>query len=181
MPKRVWEKLARDLTDQRSESAYLERIKARVFVEQTQDALEAEIRREMASALGRAEDKLNRSLAELEAIGEEIADLLARPAGAEDGLAERVNARVAAYNRQRDVARRCLWELVVHREALGIRRNEGLTRFYPIPARKEALFAVPGLRSADPPPPAEEASARITPNPVCLDEAAAAMTESRCA
>jgi hypothetical protein len=146
MPKRVWERLAQELSDPRSESPHLDRIKARGFVEQTQDALEKEIQREMASALGRAENKLNRALTELEAIGEEIAGLAAGCERGEGGLAERINARVAAYNVQRDVARQCLWELVVHREALGIRRNEGLRRFYPIPPRKEG---VPHHRRSD--------------------------------
>jgi hypothetical protein len=56
MPERPWQTLVRQLTDAGYESPYLDRLRARVDPAQAQDTLEQEIIREMASALGRAED-----------------------------------------------------------------------------------------------------------------------------
>ncbi len=136
MPHRPPEKLIRDLADTGLASPYLERLRAALDVNQAHDELEKEIRREIASALGRAEEKLIRALAELDLMGKDLAALTAHEGDEEEACQQRVNACVRAYNRQRDVAQRCFWELVVHREALGIRRNEILKQFYPIPSRK---------------------------------------------
>ncbi len=119
------------LTDEGFESPYLDRLRKRLDVYQAQRELEKEILQEMAAALGRAEDKVNLALLELELIGREIDRLL----GAEHGEppADRVNERIVAYNRQRERARRFLWELTIHREALGLTRHQILEEFYPIP------------------------------------------------
>jgi hypothetical protein len=49
------------------------------------------------------------------------------PVGAE------LDAAIDAFDAERETAKRRLWELVVQREALGIRRHAMLDRFYPIP------------------------------------------------
>ncbi len=119
------------LTDEGFESPYLDRLRKRLDVYQAQRELEKEILQEMAAALGRAEDKVNLALLELELIGREIDRLLGSGEG--EAVAERVNERIAAYNRQRERARRFLWELTIHREALGLTRHQILEEFYPIP------------------------------------------------
>lgn len=93
-------------------------------------ALRAEILGEMAASLGRAEARVNESLARLADRGREIDELAA---GSErDELA----ARVDAFNAEREIAERRLWELTVQREALGLRRHDVLGELFPIPARR---------------------------------------------
>lgn len=123
-----WESLVRTLRDRGHESPYLDRLRARLDAFQAMDDLEAEILREKAAALGRAEDKINAALLELELIER---DLDARPV---DDPAR--GERIAAYNRQRDVAARAVWELQVHREALGLYRHDALRELYPVPPRR---------------------------------------------
>jgi len=128
-----WKRLVQDLTDQGFESPYLDRLRRKLDVEQAHQDLEREILQEMAAALGRAEDKVNLALLELQlsdrklGVFEERGDLAA------------FNEEVATYNTRRDEAHRCLWELTIHREALGFRRNEILRQYYPIPPRRQPL------------------------------------------
>lgn len=126
----AWKRLVLELTDEGFESPYLDRLRARLNVEQSHRELEKEILQEMAAALGRAEDKLNLALLRLQLIERELESLPPRGAGVD------LRERVEGYNAQREVASRCLWELTIHREALGFRRNEILERLYPIPPRR---------------------------------------------
>ncbi len=126
-----WKRLVLELADQGFESPYLDRLRRKLDVEQAHRELEKEILQEMAAALGRAEDKVNLALLQLQVLERELEN-----AGC-CAPEERVD-RVDAYNAQREVARRRLWELTIHREALGFRRNEILHRFYPIPPRRQA-------------------------------------------
>jgi hypothetical protein len=89
--------------------------------------IQLEIASEMAGALGRAGDKVDRALLLLEALGHEIDETVDPMLRAE---------KVAAFNAQREVARRALWELTVHREALGLRDNARLAAYYPIPPQR---------------------------------------------
>jgi hypothetical protein len=125
MPERPWQTLVRQLTDAGYESPYLDRLRARVDPAQAQDTLEQEIIREMASALGRAEDKLNAALLRLELAGRALAAAVDR--------GERRD-RAIAFNAERTQALRARWELTIQREAVGMRRNDVLERLYPIPA-----------------------------------------------
>ena len=93
---------------------------------QAQETLEAEIVREMAAALGRAEDKVNAALLRLEVAGAALA-------GAADPDARRVWAR--EFNVRRDHALLARWELLIQRESVGLRRNDVLDELYPIPPR----------------------------------------------
>jgi hypothetical protein len=77
----------------------------------------------MAGALGRSEDRVNLALAELEL-------LLARYRGA---APEERGALAVSFNAQRLVAQTKLRELLIHREAVGFRRNHMLSELYPIP------------------------------------------------
>ena len=66
----------------------------------------------------------------------------------EQGDRASFNEEVATYNTRREEARRCLWELTIHREALGFRRNEILKQYYPIPAKRRPF---PDSFPSDPP------------------------------
>ncbi|GAB4248874.1 hypothetical protein [Deferrisoma sp.] len=122
----AWKRLVDQLTDEGYESPYLDRLRRRLGVYQAQRELEKEILQEMAAALGRAEEKVLVALLELELLGRQVDRLEAE--GAED-LAE----AVLRFNAKRREARQRLWELVIHREALGFRNHRILDEFYPIP------------------------------------------------
>lgn len=87
-------------------------------------ALQAEILQEMASSLARAGEKVDHALLKLELLGLEI-----------DRAADRA-ASVAAFNAQREVALRAIWELKVHREALGLRQHHVIAQMYPVPPKR---------------------------------------------
>lgn len=126
----AWKKLAAELAEHGVESKYLARIEARVTPEEQLDVLEAEIAKEMASALGRTEDRLNLALAELELTRARHERAL------RDGApADEQTALVEAYDAQRRVAEARLRELMIQREAIGFRRHALLYELYPIPSR----------------------------------------------
>ena len=126
MFERPWRSLVRDLSDSGFESPYLDRLRARVDVETAQDDLEKEIVREIAIALGRSGEKVDVALLRL--------DIAARAVDAATCDEERAE-RVARFNALRLDALQARHELRIHREAVGIRRNEGLETMYPIPPR----------------------------------------------
>jgi len=99
-----WKALVAELKDRGHESPYLDRLRARMDVEQAQSSLEREIVQEIAAALGRSDD------------------------------AERTVAG-AHFELVREEALRARHELLIHREAVGIRRNDLLETLYPIPPR----------------------------------------------
>lgn len=115
------------------ESPYLDRLCSRLPSYQSQGDLAAEIVREMAAALGRSEDKVNAALLELDVQGRAI-DALIEGGGARSRA--EIAERVAAWNKRREVAVQALWELRVHREAIGFLRNDDLTEYYPIPPKR---------------------------------------------
>ncbi len=127
----AWKSLVESLRASRVESTYLDRLEARLGdlrqagLQRT--SLAQEILEEMAYALGRAEDKVNLALLELELASRALDD-------ADDQARVR---RRDEYNQQREVAVRARWELEIHREAIGFRRNSALLeRYYPIPPRR---------------------------------------------
>lgn len=123
---RPWQSLARELRDAGIESPYLDRLRARHDVAAAQEALEKEIIHEMAQALGRAGEKVDVALLRL--------DLAGKALGAATEPGERARL-TAAFNALRDAALTARQELRIHREAVGIRRNDVLDREYPIPPR----------------------------------------------
>jgi hypothetical protein len=133
MSEPTWKKLVDQLKDQGYRSPYLDRLRQRLPTGGMHD-LAAEIVREMAASLGRAEDKINAALLALEVTGNAIDALVT------EGIArnrEEIRVRVEIFNAQRKEAEVALWELRVHREALGFRRNDDLASLYPIPPRRE--------------------------------------------
>jgi predicted type IV restriction endonuclease len=123
--------LAADLAEQGVESVYMERIRRRVDAEQELKQLEQELAGEMARALGKTEHALNLALAELELLEARFVRLERARAGV---LA--LEQAAQAFNAQRTLAERRLRDLVIHREAVGFRRNQQLYELFPIPARK---------------------------------------------
>ena len=120
-----WRELATELKSATDERPHLEWLRARVDVACAQEQLEREVVREMAAALGRTAEKVASALAELQ-----VARVAVEAAASED---ERTRA-VARFNERRCEALRARHELVIHREAIGIRRNDVLESVYPIPA-----------------------------------------------
>lgn len=121
-----WKRLVEELKDQGYESVYLDRLRATLDVEQQHGILEKEIIQEMAYALGRSAAKVDHALLELELLE---AELEGCPSG------ERGDALIVAIEEKRADALRLRRELLIHREALGIRRNEVLETMYPIAER----------------------------------------------
>jgi hypothetical protein len=125
-------RLADGLIAEGIESKYLARVLERVSPEQQLDNLRNEIAQEIAQALGRSEDRVNLALAELELL--RARHERARAAGEPE---HELQALVRAHDAQRAVAKARLHELLIHREAIGFRRNQLLYELYPIPPRLE--------------------------------------------
>ena len=122
-----WKTLVAELKDRGHESPYLDRLRARLDVEQAHASLEQEILQEIASALGRTEAKLNYALLRLELAARELDEARGSDARAACG---------ARFDALRTEALQARHELLFHREAVGIRRNELLETLYPIPPRR---------------------------------------------
>lgn len=105
------------------DSHYMRRLEAHLSVEERHETLEAEIRQEMASALGRTVTKLDHALLELE-----LAERDLDRAPTDESWARYDLAHERAHSARRD--------LRIHREAIGIRRNPDLHERFPIPARR---------------------------------------------
>jgi len=86
--------------------------------------VQQELLAEMGSAFARANEKVERAWAELDRCGR----ALVRPATPE----ARRDAAIR-FNEQREKARVALWELRVHREALGIRDHRAIDRAWVLP------------------------------------------------
>jgi len=126
MPERRWDLLVRDLDARGYRSEYLDRLRGRLPLDDSVDSIRREIVREAACALSRAAAKVDHALLELELCGKELE--------AATTFAKRYELEVR-FNRLREVALRVRHELAIHREALGMRRNESLESLYPIPPR----------------------------------------------
>lgn len=123
-----WKRLVEELKDQGYESVYLDRLRATLDVKQQHAILEKEIIQEMAHALGRSAARVDHALLELELIERALCSETDQP---------RKNALLSAHDAKREEALRLRRDLLIHREALGIRRNDCLERLYPIPPRRE--------------------------------------------
>jgi hypothetical protein len=122
-----WTKLVRELKDTGYESPYLDRLRARLDPATEVARLEAEIVQEMASALGRTEDKLNYALLRLELAGRAV-DAATDPLERYERVREFNALRLEALDARRN--------LQIHREAIGLRRNKVLEELYPVPPRR---------------------------------------------
>lgn len=118
-----WKRLVEELKDQGYESIYLDRLRASLDVEQQHAILEKEIVQEMAYALGRSAAKVDHALLELELLERELKRC-------DSPVAREVLRQAIDVKREEALARRR--DLLIHREALGIRRNDVLEKLYPI-------------------------------------------------
>ena len=120
----AWKSLVQQLVDEGRQSVYLERLRRKYDVRLPNHSIEQEILEEMAYALGRAEDKVNFALLELELLAEKCD-------------ADPSPARIAAFNDKRTHALRVRRDLLIHREALRFSRDPRFEQHYPIPPRRE--------------------------------------------
>lgn len=127
MGDQIWKNLVESLSNSELSSPYLDRLRSRIDIAQGRQNLERELIQEIAQALGRAEDKINFALLQLDILDAKIE---------RESDASRRRSLVEAFNRQREVARRALRDLTIHREALGLYGNKQLLTIYPIPPRK---------------------------------------------
>ena len=111
-------KVTSELRAQRSPSAH------RFAVATGPGSLEQEFLSEMASSMRRGEDKLLKALDALEQVYAEVEEAA--------GLKARRHA-VVRYNEAREVARVARWEMIVQREAIGLRDSGLIRERYPIP------------------------------------------------
>lgn len=126
-----WKQFVDDLRAKHHESPYLERLQERVGPTFGHQSIELEIVQEMASALGRAEDKVNVALLKLEVVAKKLAEAESlRPRPPEWG------EWIAEFNARREEALKAREELVIHREALGMYNNSMLPSLYPIPPKR---------------------------------------------
>ena len=120
----------------------------------TQDILQEEMLRERAAVLARAGEKLEAAMEKLGKIEEEIAGALAlwRSSGGEGDclpgakaqaarhrLFGEINAKLRAYNRQREQVKTRYYYLIVTREALGLIHHQRLAEIYRLPPKKHYL------------------------------------------
>ncbi|MCA9633289.1 MAG: hypothetical protein KC766_36810 [Myxococcales bacterium] len=128
---------ARDLVKRLSaegfRSPYLERLRART-AEARRNAelgkIQREIVEEMAASLGRAEDRINQALLELDVLA------VAVEAAESRGDLQAATLRKDEFNRKREFAKLRVRDLRIQREALGFRNNALLAELYPIPPRR---------------------------------------------
>ncbi|MGF1468174.1 MAG: hypothetical protein ACFCGT_18800 [Sandaracinaceae bacterium] len=125
MAEPAWKSLVEQLWDQGRRSPYLERLRRRYDVRLPSVTIEREILEEMASALGRAEDRVNVALLELEL----LAEACDRRADA---------ASIEAFNAKREEALRVRRDLLIHRDALRFPRDPRFESTYPIPPPRVA-------------------------------------------
>lgn len=101
------------------------------------EQVESEIRKEKAEALGRAGERLEQTLLDIEAIRQEIlcqADKRLEPSLAgRDRLARAMKENVAEHARLCEEAKRLRHTLIIQREAVGLWRHEDVDRQYPVP------------------------------------------------
>lgn len=114
----------------------------------TQDVLQEEILRERVSALVRSGERLTDALDELRRIEKEVAEATALwtrevetggSGSVASALLQEMNAKIRAYNRQREHVKTRYYYLIVTREALGIIHHERLEEIYRIPPKKRCL------------------------------------------
>ncbi len=101
------------------------------------EAVEAEIQREKAEALGRTGDRLEWTFQQLERLRQEIMRLALSSLGPVRNNGETAGAgfgeKLAQYARLREQAKQLRYCLIVQREAVGLRRHDDVDRLYPMP------------------------------------------------
>jgi hypothetical protein len=131
-------RLVESLSGRGFDSPYLERLKRGPSLRPREVAMndvQQEIRSEMAAALGRSGERADQAFLLLEMRREELERCRSELAAGLATSAE-VEAKVRAFNAQRDIAFQRREELKVHREAFGLRSHAMVAQFYPLPPRE---------------------------------------------
>ena len=101
------------------------------------EAVESEIHKEKAEALGRAGERLGRSLQKLDASRRELLDLLAAAqksvSDGEERFSVEIKQSLDEYARLYEQARELRRSLIIQREAVGLWGYEDVGRQYPLP------------------------------------------------
>jgi hypothetical protein len=126
--------LAAQLIAHGVQSQFIARIDAQISLEERLEGLQVEHQQEMAGALGKSDMRVNMALAELELCGARY-----QRAHREGASFEELAKLADKFNQQRLVADRRLRELLIHREAVGFRRNQILDELYPIAGKLRVL------------------------------------------
>lgn len=122
-----YKRLAAELVAHGVQSTYIARIEGRVGPIQRIESLQAELNQDIAGALGQSDLRVLFALAELE-LHRARYDRAVQTRASDSELAALANA----FNKQRLLAQKRLRELLIHREAVGFRRNQVLYELYPI-------------------------------------------------
>lgn len=129
-------KLVDGMTSREIRSPYLDNLQTRAAARQGKggiEAVQAEILREMADSYSRAQRRVDAEFGALRRLEEQLGEVTE---GKRSGAKREIIRLTKAFNEQRSVAERRLWELRVHREALGFSNNDKLRRDYPLPPKK---------------------------------------------
>ena len=106
---------------------------------ETLQKIEAEIKKEKAEALGRSGDRLGEALKALLILGEEI-DAKIKSALKHTAQSRReINRDIEFFNQKREEVLKFRYYLIVHREALGLRKHTDVDRIFSIPGKRELL------------------------------------------
>jgi len=133
----TWKRLVEELrANDQPRTAHLDPLRDRFSIAGSFRELAREVLSEMACALRRSEDKVTASLERLDRHAKAIDELRASKRR-DERWRRAIGERIDAFNCERDVAAHSLWELRVHREALGFLRNDDLADLFPIPPRRD--------------------------------------------
>ena len=112
------------------------------------DQIESEIRKEKAETLGRAGERLEQALLEIEGMRREILSLAEKgrvPTNEDrEQLRLQIAERLAEHARLCEEATRLRHTLIIQREAVGLWRHEDVDRQYPMPSP----LSLPNVRQA---------------------------------
>jgi transposase len=97
--------------------------------------VERELQQARAEALGRTGERLQTLLDQVAALDRQLDAMLAEPGPASG--ASRLASELDARNRLRDQAMQVRQQLVIQREAVGLRRQAPVEQCYPVPKRRQ--------------------------------------------
>ncbi len=129
----TWRPMIESLQQKGFRSTFLDRLQRRMQIATGQSSLEYEMLQEMASSLGRAEDRINVALLRCEVLSRELDE-----AEAKLPLPPDYPALVESFNAQREEALLRREHLLIQREAIGLRQNQQLEALYPVPPKRRA-------------------------------------------
>ena len=114
----------------------------------TFEQIESEIRKEKAETLGRAGERLEQALLEIEGIRREILSLAEKGRVPTDEdrehLRSKMAERLAEHARLCEEAKWLRHTLIIQREAVGLWRHEDVDRQYPVPRPLSVPTGTPG-------------------------------------